>query len=418
MTEVERLKQIAVNMQKEQLSRKELIVQQTSVSVSDAEIDGMDRLVYNHCLNKKAFREFTRLSPITFQNRIKQAIEDGVIPEPIYQNKQHLFTRSHIHALLKHWGMPTYRDNYEPRVIAVENQKGGTGKSTTSALMSVAAALDLDTNARVLLMDLDPQGTLGQGMISGQVNEDTIYLTAVDIILGQFESEGEYASLSNAGYTDRDIILNSTFNTHIANLDVMPAFSTDERFHDLFWQAESDDMKEKMITRLATEVIPVLKEQYDIIIVDTPPQESPLIWAANEALDCLLIPISPREYDFASTTNYILTTSQRLESLPSEGKNLLWSRVLVVNHDEKSKPERDTIDKLSRTVQDRLLSSYMVHSELVVAASTLNRTALDVAKSEKRVSNKKYDETVNSINSVYRQVIREIKAISTKQSTN
>lgn len=418
MTEVERLKQIAVNMQKEQLSRKELIVQQTSVSVSDAEIDGMDRLVYNHCLNKKAFREFTRLSPITFQNRIKQAIEDGVIPEPIYQNKQHLFTRSHIHALLKHWGMPTYRDNYEPRVIAVENQKGGTGKSTTSALMSVAAALDLDTNARVLLMDLDPQGTLGQGMISGQVNEDTIYLTAVDIILGKFESEGEYASLSNAGYTDRDIILNSTFNTHIANLDVMPAFSTDERFHDLFWQAESDDMKEKMITRLATEVIPVLKEQYDIIIVDTPPQESPLIWAANEALDCLLIPISPREYDFASTTNYILTTSQRLESLPSEGKNLLWSRVLVVNHDEKSKPERDTIDKLSRTVQDRLLSSYMVHSELVVAASTLNRTALDVAKSEKRVSNKKYDETVNSINSVYRQVIREIKAISTKQSTN
>ena len=418
MTEVDRLKQIAVNMKKEQLSKKELIVQQTSVSVSDEEIDGMDRLVYNHCLNKKTFREFTRLSPITFQNRIKQAIEDGVIPEPIYQNKQHLFTRSHIYALLKHWGMPTYRDNYKPRVIAVENQKGGTGKSATSALMSVAAALDLDTNARVLLMDLDPQGTLGQGMISGKVNEDTIYLTAVDIILGQFESEGEYASLSNAGYTDRDIILNSTFNTHIANLDVMPAFSTDERFHDLFWQAESDDMKEKMITRLATEVIPVLKEQYDIIIVDTPPQESPLIWAANEALDCLLIPISPREYDFASTTNYILTTSQRLESLPSKGKNLLWSRVLVVNHDEKSKPERDTIDKLSRTVQDRLLSSYMVHSELVVAASALNRTALDVAKSEKRVSNKKYDETVNSINSVYRQVIREIKAISTKQSTN
>ena len=90
----------------------------------------------------------------------------------------------------------------------------------------------------------------------------------------------------------------------------------------------------------------------------------------------------------------------------------------MVNHDEKSKPERDTIDKLSRTVQDRLLSSYMVHSELVVTASTLNRTALDVAKSEKRVSSKKYDETVNSINSVYRQVIREIKAISTKQSTN
>ncbi|MFC1502797.1 ParA family protein [Pseudomonadota bacterium] len=418
MTEVERLKQIASNMQQEQLSRKELIAQQTSVSVSDDEIDGMERLVYNHCLNKKAFREFTRLAPVTFQNRVQQAIDDGVIPEPIYQNKQHLFTRAHIHTLLEHWEMPTYRDNYEPRVVAVENQKGGTGKSTTSALMSVAAALDLDTNARVLLMDLDPQGTLGQGMISGKVDEDSIFLTTVDVILGKFESEGEYASLRNAGYTDRDIILNATFNTHLANLDVMPAFSTDERFHDLFWQAESEDMKEQMITRLATEVIPVLKEQYDLIIIDTPPQESPLIWAANEALDCLLIPISPREYDYASTTNYLLTTSNRFESLPSEGKNLLWSRVLVVNHDEKSKPERDTIDKLSRTVQDRLLSSYMVHSELIVAASSLNRTALDVAKSEKRVSARKYDEAVHSINAVYRQVIREIKAISTKQANS
>ncbi|RWX52843.1 ParA family protein [Photobacterium chitinilyticum] len=415
MTEVERLKQIASNMQQEQLSRKELIAQQTSVSVSDDEVDGMDRLVYNHCLNKKAFREFTRLAPVTFQNRVQQAIDDGVIPEPIYQNKQHLYTRTHIHTLLDHWEMPTYRDNYEPRVVAVENQKGGTGKSTTSALMAVAAALDLDTNARVLLIDLDPQGTLGQGMISGQVDEDSIYLTTVDIILGKFESEGEYASLRNAGYTDRDIILNATFNTHLPNLDVMPAFSTDERFHDLFWQAESEEVKVQMINRLATEVIPVLKEQYDLIIIDTPPQESPLIWVANEALEFLLITMSPREYDYASTTNYLLTTSTRFSSLPSEGKNLLWSRVLVVNHDEKSKPERDTIDKLSRTVQDRLLSSYIVHSELIVAASSLNRTALDVAKAEKRVSARKYDETNHSVNAVYRQVIREIKANSTKQ---
>ena len=413
MNEVDKLDQIAQNMKKEQLNHRELIAQRTSVNVSDEEVDGMDRLIYNHCLNKKAFRELTRLSPITFQNKIQKAIDEQVIPEPIYQNKQHLFTRTHIQTLMEHWNMPKYRDVYQPRVVAIENQKGGTGKSTTSATLSVATALDLDTNAKVLLIDLDPQGTLGQGMISN-VGNDAFYLTAVDIILGELEDEGDYAELLSQGYTDKEIILNSPFSSHLSNLDVMPAFATDERFHDLFWQTDSDEQKTELVCRFAKEIIPVLKEKYDLIFIDTPPQESPLIWVANEALDCLLVPISPREYDFASTTNYLMTTTARFKSLPTQGNNLLWSRVLVVNHDEKSKPERDVVDKLSRTVQDRLMSSYMIHSDLVVTAAELNRTALDIAKAEKRVSSKKYDETITSINSVYRQFIREIKSVSTK----
>ncbi|EIO4563329.1 ParA family protein [Vibrio parahaemolyticus] len=413
MNEVDKLNHIVQNMKKEQLNHKELIAQRTSVHVSDEEVDGMDRLIYNHCLNKKSFRELTRLSPITFQNRVQKAIDEQVIPEPIYQNKQHLFTRSHIQTLMEHWNISKYRDTYEPRIVAVENQKGGTGKSTTSATLSVAAALDLDTNAKVLLIDLDPQGTLGQGMISNVAN-DAFYLTAVDVILGKFESSGDYAELVAQGYSDRDIILNSPFNTHLPNLDVMPAFATDERFHDVFWQTESDELKTELIRRFAKEIVPILKEKYDLIFIDTPPQESPLIWVANEALDCLLVPISPREYDFASTTNYLMTTAARFKSLPSQGLNLLWSRVLIVNHDEKSKPERDVVEKLSRTVQDRLMSSYILHSDLVVTAAELNRTALDIAKAEKRVSNKKYDETITSINSVYRQFIREIKSVSVK----
>jgi cellulose biosynthesis protein BcsQ len=414
MHELDRLQQIAENMKTEQLSHKELIAQRTHINVSDEEIDGMDRLIYNHSLNKKGFREFTKLAPITFQNRIRKAIDEGVIPEPIYQNKQHLFTRMHIHTLMDHWGMQKYSDKYKPRSVAVENQKGGTGKSSTAAILATASALDLNMNAKVLLIDLDSQGTLGQSMISTNVENEAIYLTAVDIALGKMERTGDYASLVEAGYTDREIILNAPFSTHLPNLDVMPAFNTDERFHDLFWQAQSNEDKTKLISRFAHEVIPVLKEKYDLIFIDTPPQESPLIWMVNEALDCLLVPISPREYDFAATTNYLMTTHARFEGLPSKGENLLWTRVLIVNHDEKSPSELDVIDKLSRTVQDRLLSTYIVHSELIATAAELNRTALDVAKSEKRVAPKKHDEAMTSINSVYKQFIREITSISVK----
>lgn len=414
MNEVERLKQIALNMQKEQLSRKEIIEKQTSVNVSDDQVDGIDRLIYNHCLNKKTLREHTRFAPVTFQKRVQAALDNNVITEPIYQNKQHLFTRHDILSLLDYWEFPTYSEKYVPRVIAIENQKGGTGKSTTTALLSTAAALDLDTNARVLLIDLDPQGTLGQGMITRTLDDESVYLTAIDLVLGNTEQEGDYHDLIESGYTESEIIKNSPFNTHLPNLDVLPAFATDERFHDVFWQSD-EEIKDKLIERLSKDIIPVLQESYDLIFIDTPPQESPLIWAANEALDCLLIPISPREYDYSSTTNYLLTTASRFEGLPSKGDNLVWSRVLVVNHDEKVKAERDTMDKLSRTVQDKLLSSYIVHSELMVAAAELNRTPLDVMKSEKLCSSKKYDDAISSINSVYKQIIREIKSVSVKE---
>ncbi|MBD1559525.1 ParA family protein [Vibrio sp. S9_S30] len=417
MTEIEQLAAVAENMKKEQISRRDLIATQTSINVSDEEVEGMNRLFYNHCLNKKALRTFAGMAPATFQKNIDEAIATGVISEPIYQNKQHLFTRFHIEKLMEYWGKPKYRDNYKPRVISVQNQKGGTGKSTTAETIATASALDLQLNAKVCLIDMDPQGTLGQSKIANADN-DAIYLTIIDMILGDIEPDGEFQSLIKSGMTEKEVIQKAAFNTHLPNLDVYPAFSTDERFIDLFWQQKDDSAKQALITRLANKIIPTLQEVYDIIIIDTPPQESPLIWAANEALDCLLAPLSPRAYDFDATTNYMLTNTARMMSLPSKGKNLLWGRLLVVNHDENSRTEREQIEKLSKSVQNKLLSTYLIHSELIVAASDLKRTALDVAKSEKLVSPQKHKEAMTSISSVYNQIIREIKAISVKEETD
>lgn len=76
-------------------------------------------------------------------------------------------------------GYPRYRDYYQSRTIIVQNHKGGTGKSTTSVALAVAAALDLQLNARVLVIEWDPQGSIGSGMIQS-VSEDDVFLTAID----------------------------------------------------------------------------------------------------------------------------------------------------------------------------------------------------------------------------------------------
>ncbi len=50
-------------------------------------------------------------------------------------------------------GTIQYREMYLPRVIVIENHKGGTGKSTTTVTLATAAALDLNLNARILVID-------------------------------------------------------------------------------------------------------------------------------------------------------------------------------------------------------------------------------------------------------------------------
>ncbi|BDO05784.1 hypothetical protein KAM622c_53710 (plasmid) [Klebsiella quasipneumoniae subsp. quasipneumoniae] len=62
-------------------------------------------------------------------------------------------------------GVGMFSEMYLPRVIVTENHKGGTGKSTTTTINATAAALDLNLNAKICVIDLDPQGSLGNNLI-------------------------------------------------------------------------------------------------------------------------------------------------------------------------------------------------------------------------------------------------------------
>ncbi|MCV5466328.1 AAA family ATPase, partial [Escherichia coli] len=102
------------------------------------------------------------------------------------QNKNHLYTRWGVQKIMDDMGYHKYRDHYFSRAIVTQNHKGGTGKSTTSVALAVAAALDLQLNARVLMIEWDPQGSIGSSMIQS-VSEDDVLLTAIDAILGIYE---------------------------------------------------------------------------------------------------------------------------------------------------------------------------------------------------------------------------------------
>ena len=163
------------------------------------------------------------------------------------------------------------------RIIAIANQKGGVGKTTTS--INLAAAL-ANTKYRVLLIDMDPQANATQGI---GIDRDNIELSTYNIIVEECDM--------------KDVIVPS----YIANLDVAPA-SIDLAGADL----ELANVKSGREQRLRNALNKV-KKNYDYVIIDCPPALGLLNTNALTACDSVLIPVQCEYYALEGLTQLLNT---------------------------------------------------------------------------------------------------------------
>ncbi len=415
MNFAEKTKIIGQRMKAESISLRDSFEELKTVELTDEDLpDGINRLVYNHCLNKtEVYESLFEMQCVkkTFQKKLDQAIAEGHVDEPFYHHRKHLFSRYHIAQILEHFEFDKFSDFYDSFALAVVNYKGGTGKSTTAATLASKAALDLELNARVCLLDLDPQGSTGRGIIQVDEEKEQFYVTLADLQCHDLETPdevNEVKELLDGGVDFDDIVKASVFNTHLPNLDTVTAFPSDEKFSDYYLKSDEEKQRE-LLTRLKDKIMPVLKSKYDIIIMDLPPQNSPILWSAIEAADGVITPVSPKALDYASTESFMLTIGDIISELPSKGENIKYFRVLPVNYNDREKNERNTFNRLLRSVRDDMIVAAIAHSPLFLEAATLNRTIYDIKKSESNCTSLQFDEAISSSNNVYKCVIGEIK---------
>ena len=162
------------------------------------------------------------------------------------------------------------------RIIAVANQKGGVGKTTTSINLSASLA---ELGQRVLTIDMDPQGntTSGLGIDKNQV-ENTVY----ELILGETSIE----ECVNSSVMDGLDVIASNINLSGAEVELI-----------------SIENKEFLLK----EKIDVLREKYDYIIIDCPPSLNLLTINAMTTSDTVLVPIQCEYYALEGLSQLIHT---------------------------------------------------------------------------------------------------------------
>lgn len=182
---------------------------------------------------------------------------------------------------------PKERSTKMGRIIAIANQKGGVGKTTTAINLSASLA---SLGKKVLAIDMDPQGNMSSGLgVDKNVVEKTVY----DLIIG------------NIGIEE------CIYEEVIENLDVLPS-NIDLSAAEI--ELIGVDNKEYILRDEVNKV----KEKYDFIIIDCPPALSMLTINAMTTSDSVLVPIQCEYYALEGLSQLIHTIELVQERLNPE----------------------------------------------------------------------------------------------------
>ena len=162
------------------------------------------------------------------------------------------------------------------RIIAIANQKGGVGKTTTAINLSASLA---EKGRKVLAIDMDPQGNMSSGL---GLDKNAIDGTIYDMIIGEADVE--------------EVIHKDT----IENLDILPS-NVDLSAVEI----EMIDVENKEF--VVKNAIQKIRDNYDYVIIDCPPSLSLLTVNAMTTADSVLVPIQCEYYALEGLSQLIHT---------------------------------------------------------------------------------------------------------------
>lgn len=245
------------------------------------------------------------------------------------------------------------------KTIAIANQKGGVGKTTSSVNLGASLAT---LGKKVLLLDIDPQGNTTSGI---GINKADVTYCIYDVLINDISPADVVLKTNIEGLS----IIPATIQLAGAEIELVPTISREIRLK---------------------RALQIIKDQYDYILIDCPPSLGILTINSLTAADSVLIPIQCEYYALEGLSQLLNTIRLVQKHLNT---NLLIEGVLLTMLDARTNLGIQVIEEVKKYFQDKVyktiiprnvrLSEAPSHGQSIISYDPKSRGAevyLDLAK--------------------------------------
>jgi chromosome partitioning protein len=340
------------------------------------------------------------------ESTLRQMSLDGKSAIPDRQdNGRRIYTLFQVNQLREHLAkkrpndslqfLPRRREGDKLQVITVANFKGGSAKTTTTVHLAHYLAIQ---GLRVLAVDLDPQASLS-AMFGYQPEFD------VD------ENETVYAAIR---YDDRrrpiqDIIRKTYFD----GIDLIPAnLELMEYEHETPQAiAEGHGRGDEIFFRRLSAVIAEVEADYDIVLIDAPPQLGYLTLGALCAATALLITIHPAMIDVASMNQFLAMMSDLMYVIEERGGTLShdFIRYVITRHNPNDGPQVNVVTLLRSLFKEDVLAPAVVETTAIASAGLEKKSLYELSRGS--VGRDTLIRALESVDAVNNDVFQHIKHV-------
>lgn len=335
---------------------------------------------------------------------------DGPQPSSVSQTGRRAYTLEDINALRTHLAAQGgakarhYLPHRNPRagedlqVLAVANFRSGSGKTTTAAHLAQYMALH---GYRVLAIDLDPQGSMSS-LLGYQPELD---LNTNASIYGAIRYDAEQVPFGS-------VILKTHFpGLHLcpSNLELQEFEHATPRNLAMRYAGKENAAGEQFFARVQA-AIAMVADDYDVVILDCPPQLGFLTLSALCAATAVIVTVNPQMLEIASMSQYLHMISDLLSVAREAGgePNFSFLRYLITQYEPSDGLQTQIVAFLRAQLGERVLTAPMAKSTAISDAALTSQTLYEVGRES--FSRATYDRAIESLAAVSSEIEGLVKA--------